>query len=122
MAEGFWEQAVETYLTLDCGLFLNPQYLIGEPKIWEACPDFLAISFPENMVWVVEVTKAPRPRLFNNMKIFETEYSPRIKEQLVRHKVIRDEGADEIWGIGQGLRMRFRVGCTQGSPAIQPGA
>ncbi len=25
-------------------------------------------------------------------------------------------------GGQQGLRMRFRVGCTQGSPAIQPGA
>ncbi len=29
----FWEEAVETYLAIDRGVFLNPQYLIGEPGV-----------------------------------------------------------------------------------------
>ncbi|MCR6733392.1 MAG: hypothetical protein NVV83_04560 [Afipia sp.] len=56
MAEGFWEQAVENYLKADRGMFLNGQYLIGEPNGWKAEPDFLAINFPNNEIWVVEVT------------------------------------------------------------------
>ena len=35
MAGDIWEQAVETYLCMDRGLFLNPQYLIGTPGVWE---------------------------------------------------------------------------------------
>ncbi len=100
MAEGFWEQAVETYLALDRGLFLNPQYLIGEPGIWEANPDFLAISFPENMVWMVEVTKTPGGGLFSKISAFESDYPWRIREQLARHRVIRDEGNSVNWNIG----------------------
>ncbi len=100
MAEGFWEQAVETYLALDRGLFLNPQYLIGEPGVWEANPDFLAINFPENMVWMVEVTKTPRVALFNKISGFEQDYSWRIREQLVRYKIIRDECNSHNWAIG----------------------
>jgi hypothetical protein len=56
MAENIREQAVETYLAIDRGLFLNPQYLIGTPGEWEANPDFLAICFPDKTVWMVEVT------------------------------------------------------------------
>jgi len=100
LAEGFWEQAVETYLALDRGLFLNPQYLIGEPGVWEAYPDFLAISFPENIVWMVEVTKTPSAGLFNKLSAFEKDYSWRIREQLVRHRIIRGEGDSINWTIG----------------------
>jgi len=100
LAEGLWEQAVETYLALDRGLFLNPQYLIGEPGVWEASPDFLAISFPENVAWMVEVTKTPNARLFNKISAFEQDYSWRIREQLVRHRVVRDDGEFINWTIG----------------------
>ena len=33
-----------------------------------------------------------------------------------------EEGNRRICALKQGLRMRFRIGCTQGSLAIQPGA
>jgi hypothetical protein len=100
LAEEMWEQAVEKYLALDRGLFLNPQYLIGEPGVWEANPDFLAISFPENMVWMVEVTKTPGPRLFGKVSSFEQDYSWRIREQLVGHKIIREAEGPSSWTIG----------------------
>ena len=100
MAEGFWEQAVETYLTLDRGLFLNPQYLIGESRVWEANPDFLAIRFPESEVWMVEVTKTPATKLFDKISAFEQQYSWRIREQLTRHKIIRADNISPDWKIG----------------------
>jgi hypothetical protein len=100
MAEGFWEQATETYLAIDRGLFLNPQYLIGTPGRWEANPDFLAINFPENIVWMVEVTKAPSKRLFGKIDQFEQEYVPRIKDQLLQHRVIRGENPWDEWVVG----------------------
>src|SRR5208337_815692 len=96
MAEGIWEQAVETYLAIDRGVFLNPQYLIGEPGVWEANPDFLALSFPDKTVWMVEVTKAPRHSLFQKISSFEVDYAPRIRDQLVRHTVIPSDGPWEI--------------------------
>ena len=93
-----YEEIVGSYLTIDRGLFLNGQYLVGEQGEWEAYPDFLAISFPENAVWVVEVTKTPGRGLINVINNFQQEYVPRIQDQLVRHRVIRDDIA--AWGIG----------------------
>jgi len=52
---------------LDRGLSLNPQYLVGEPGIWEGNPDFLAIQFPENLVWMVEVSKSPGDPLYRKI-------------------------------------------------------
>ena len=95
-----WEQAVEIYLAMDRGIFLNPQYLIGTPGVWEANPDFLALEFPERRAWMVEVTKAPRARLFDKIKAFEGEYVPRIREQLVTHKVVPSESTIDDWAIG----------------------
>ena len=95
-----WEQAVETYLAMDRGIFLNPQYLIGTPGEWEACPDFLALEFPERRAWMVEVTKAPRTTLFNKISGFEGEYVPRIRAQLVSHNVVPSESHVDDWAIG----------------------
>jgi hypothetical protein len=99
MAEGFWEQAVETYLAVDRGLFLNPQYLVGEEKGWQANPDFLAICFPDSLVWMVEVTKAPSSKLSWKIANFRSEFIPRIHDQMTRHRVIRDEPAVS-WSFG----------------------
>jgi hypothetical protein len=95
-----WEQAVETYLAMDRGLFLNPQYLIGTPGVWEANPDFLALEFPERRAWMVEVTKTPGLSLFNKIKEFEDKYVQRIKEQLEKHKVIPSESPGNECAIG----------------------
>ncbi|MBV9747420.1 MAG: hypothetical protein JO157_01275 [Acetobacteraceae bacterium] len=100
MAGDFWEQAVETYLALDRWLFLNPQYLIGTPGVWEANPDFLAVAFPDNTVWMVEVTKSPRGSLFGKIDSFEHEYVPKIKDQLREHRVIRGDEAWAEWAVG----------------------
>jgi hypothetical protein len=95
-----WEQAVEIYLAMDRGLFLNPQYLIGTPGVWEANPDFLALEFPDRRAWMVEVTKAPRLSLFNKIRAFEGDYVRRIKEQLEKHKVILSKSPADEWAIG----------------------
>ena len=55
-----WEQAVEIYLAMDRGLFLNPQYLIGTPMYGKPIQTFLLLEFPERRAWMIEVTKAPR--------------------------------------------------------------
>ncbi len=83
MAERMWEQAVETYLSINRGIFLNPQYLIGQPGVWEANPDFLALDFPAKTAWMVEVTISPTG-LYIKISNFEAEYAPRIREQLAR--------------------------------------
>ena len=49
---------------------------------------------------MVEVTKTPAARLFNKISTFEQDYSPRIREQLMRHKIIRGEGDSNNWNIG----------------------
>jgi hypothetical protein len=85
---------------MDRGLFLNPQYLIGTPGVWEANPDFLALEFPEGRVWMVEVTKGPRINLLNKIRTFESDYAPRIKEQLEKHKVVHSESHANEWAIG----------------------
>jgi hypothetical protein len=95
-----WEQAVETYLTMDRGVFVSPQYLIGKQGVWEANPDFLALQFPERRAWMVEVTKTPRPPLFNKIKAFEGDYVQRIKEQLETLKVLPSESPAAEWAIG----------------------
>src|SRR4051794_15123895 len=95
----FWEQAVANYLALDQGLFINPQYLVGVPGTWEAYADFLAIEFPENAVWMTEVTQRPGDSLFRKIKGFEADYLPRIKEQLISHRIIRDGNLEE-WSVG----------------------
>jgi len=96
MAENIWEQAVESYLAIDRGLFLNPQYLIGTPGEWEANPDFLAICFPDKIVWMVEVTTRA---VGLNHKIKEfADYAKRIRAQLVRHSVIPEHSED--WKLG----------------------
>lgn len=101
MAEGFWEQAVEVYLTLDRGLFLNSQYLVGEPNEWNSDIDFLALRFPESEVWMVEVTKAdPSNSLFPKITNFDEHYVPRIKGQLVEKEVIREQDPWTKWRIG----------------------
>ena len=100
MAGDFWEQAVETFLTIDRGLFLNPQYLVGEPEVWEANADFLAISFPDSIVWMVEVTKSPRGGLFSKIKAFENDYAPRIRHQLQQHRVVRGDDPWTEWTVG----------------------
>ncbi|GGF19198.1 hypothetical protein GCM10011611_26370 [Aliidongia dinghuensis] len=100
MAGDIWEMAVEEYLTMDRGLFLNPQYVIGTPGEWEASADFLALAFPERIAWMVEVTKAPRPALYSKIKGFESDYAPRIREGLARHKVVPAGGAPADWRIG----------------------
>jgi hypothetical protein len=98
MADDIWERAVETYLTIDRGLFLNPQYLIGAPNDWNACADLLAVEFCKRHAWMVEVTTAPGYRLFSKIKAFENEYVCRIRSQLERHKVITNETS--AWVIG----------------------
>ena len=97
MAENFWEQGVEIYLAIDRGVFISPQYLIGEPKGWKAYADFLALSFPDRTAWMVEVTTNPAKKLSDKVSQFEAEYSPRIRNQLVEHKVL---SADAGWQIG----------------------
>ncbi len=99
MAEGVWEQLVETYLAIDRGCFLNPQYIVEGPEKWRAEPDFLAVNFPDNEVWMVEVTKAPYG-LKGKISEFEKDYIPKIREQLIRHRVIRDIDADPKWTFG----------------------
>ena len=93
------EQIVETYLTINRGTFVSPQYLVGEPKVWESNPDFVAISFSENIAWMVEVTRTPNRGLYDKITQFNEQYIPRIRKQLESHKVIRDW--DEAhWNIG----------------------
>lgn len=100
MAGDIWEQAVENYLATDRGLFLNPQYLVGKPGEWEAVPDFLAVAFPDSAVWMVEVTKAPKGRLFGKFDAFEKDYVPRIKEQMQTHLVVRGDDPWSQWTVG----------------------
>jgi len=97
MAGDIWEQAVETYLAIDRGLFLNPEYLVGTPGEWEGYPDFLAICFPEKTAWMVEVTRAAKG-LSRKISEFSKDYSSRIQEQLVRHQVIPPGDTD--WKCG----------------------
>ncbi|MGO9430784.1 hypothetical protein [Rhodoblastus sp.] len=99
MAGDIWEQAVETFLAMDRGMFVNPQYLIGTPNVWEANPDFMALAFPEKTAWMVEVTKRPRASLFDKIRDFEKDYAPRIRHQLQSMDVIR-ESVSEEWKIG----------------------
>ena len=99
MAGDIWEQAVETYLALDRGMFLNPEYLVGTPNLWESYADFLALDFPNRRVWMVEVTKAPRTGLFAKINAFNEEYAPKIREQLQRLNVISGDDPDG-WTIG----------------------
>jgi hypothetical protein len=96
--ERLWELAVETYLAHDRGLFLNPQYWVGEPGVWDAYPDFVAINFPDSIAWMVEVTTSPRESLFAKIRQFENKYVPRIKEQLLKYRVIRTN--EPGWTIG----------------------
>jgi hypothetical protein len=93
------EQLVETYLTINRGTFVSPQYLVGKPNVWESHLDFLAISFSENIVWMVEVTSSPSSKLYDKINTFNTEYKPRIQGQLEEHKVVRDWG-NAGWDIG----------------------
>jgi hypothetical protein len=95
-----WEDAVETYLAMDRGLLLNPQYLIKDDNNWEACPDFLAIEFHKDTAWMVEVTKSPRKVLFEKISDFKKDYVPRILSQLKTHKIIRDSDNLSDWKIG----------------------
>ncbi len=85
-----------TYLTWDRGLFVNPQYQIGEQKVWEASADFLALDFGTGEAWMVEVTRAPA-RLGNKIAQFEAEYAPRIEQQLIDHNVTCSQGK---WKVG----------------------
>jgi hypothetical protein len=98
VAEGVYEQLVETYLCLDRSLFVNSQYLVGEHKIWEAYPDFLAIDFLKSQIWMVEVSKAPQGKMFEKIRHFETDYVHRIARQLAVHRVIRDDLSE--WQVG----------------------
>ncbi len=100
MAGDIWEQAVETYLATDRGLFLNPQYLIGTPGVWEANPDFLAIAFPDRAIWMVEVTKSPRGGLYGKIEAFEGEYAPKIRDQMQLHRVVHEENPWAEWSVG----------------------
>ena len=97
MSEHIWQQAVETYLAIDRGLFLNPQYLIGMPGEWEAYPDFVAICFPDKIVWMVEVTTMA-VGLNHQIAKFSLEYKCRIRAQLIRHLVISERS--EHWKFG----------------------
>ncbi len=96
----FWELAVETYLAMDRSLFLNPQYVIGEPGRWEASADFLALDFQDNRAWMIEVTKAPGKGLLKKIVDFEVEYEKRIRSQLTEDKVINREKDASEWKIG----------------------
>lgn len=95
-----YEQAVQIYLAMDRGIFLNPQYLIGVPGQWEANPDFLALEFPQKRAWMVEVTKAPRTGLFDKIAHFQQQYVPRIKGQLIDRGVATEEEFCRTWKIG----------------------
>jgi hypothetical protein len=97
MAENVYEQLVETYLAMDTGLFLNPQYSVCDSK-WEACVDFLAICFREKTAWMVEVTRG-YGRLNSKIAEFGRDYEPRIRAQLISDKVIFKGVADD-WKIG----------------------
>lgn len=97
MANDFWEQAVETFLTIDRGLFVNPQYVIGKPGSWEASADFLALEFPASQAWMVEVTRSPGPGLKAKVVSFANDYEHRIRSQLERHLV---KPSAEEWDIG----------------------
>jgi hypothetical protein len=85
---------------MDRGMFLNPQYLVGEPSVWTANPDFLALEFPERRAWMVEVSKYPQASLFNKIKMFKEEYVHRIRAQLENHKVLQRESSADDWSIG----------------------
>jgi hypothetical protein len=97
MAGDIWEQATETCLAMDRGLFLNPEYLIGDPKSWESYADFLAIVFRDKTAWMVEVTKRATG-LRDKIAKFSAEYENRIREQLKRDQVISESPKD--WKIG----------------------
>ena len=91
-----WEQIVETYLASNRGMFLNPQYLVGE-KGNGVVSRLLALDFPAKEAWMVEVTKTPREKLLGKIDQFTADLLPRIRDQLVRNEVIL---ADAHWGIG----------------------
>lgn len=93
----FWEQAVQIYLTIDRGLFLNSQYVVGEPKVWEGSVDFLALEFRYNTAWMVEVTTSPGAGLKSKLLNFEKEYEWRIRSQLASHDIVSKSGG---WHIG----------------------
>ncbi len=92
-----FELGVQQYIARDRGVFLAPQYLVGKRGKWEACPDFLAINFPDAKIWMVEVTKAPASKIRAKRAEFHEQYVPKIKEQLEGHRVI---GADRNWRFG----------------------
>ena len=92
-----FELAVQLYIARDRGYFLSPQYLVGERSVWEACPDFLAINFPNAEVWMVEVTKAPGHKIHSKLTTFKDELQPRIERQLRSHLVISE---DRNWTFG----------------------
>jgi hypothetical protein len=96
----FWELGVETYLAMDRSLFLNPQYVIGEPGKWEASADFLGLDFRDNRAWMIEVTKAPGKGLLKKFSDFKAEYETRIRSQLTEDKVIDREKDASEWRIG----------------------
>jgi hypothetical protein len=115
MSENIWEQALERYLAMDRGLFLNPQYLIGTPGEWEANPDFLAICFRDKTVWMVEVT-ARAVGLNHKIEQF-AEYANRIWAQLIGHCVISEHCEDWQFGFWafvperncKAVRARFKL-------------
>lgn len=111
MAGDIWEQAVEIYLALDRGLFLNPEYLVGTPGEWEGYPDFVAICFPEKTAWMVEVTRAARG-LGRKISEFSKDYSTRIREQLIRHQVIPPHDADWKFGFWAFVPSRIAKMCV----------
>jgi hypothetical protein len=96
MYDAIWEIAAMTYLTWDRGLFLNPQYQVGEPGVWISDADFLALDFRAGEAWMVEVTRDPSG-LRDKIAQFEAEYAPRIERQLRDHEVVCSRGA---WNIG----------------------
>ncbi|MGO9848866.1 MAG: hypothetical protein ACLPKT_20380 [Methylocella sp.] len=97
MAGDIWEQAVETYLAMDRWLFLNPEYFIGEPKVWESYADFLAICVPDKTAWMVEVTKRAAG-LRDKIEKFSKDYEGRIRKQLITAQIIPE--GDTGWKIG----------------------
>jgi hypothetical protein len=99
MSEDFWEQVVENYLTLDRGVFVNPQYMIGDCK-WDAHPDLVAINFRDSEIWMIEVTIGDARGLIEKAVQFDREYIPRLQAQFLEHQIITDESAWKTWRIG----------------------
>lgn len=91
-----WELLVQDYLCVSRNVFVHPQYLVGGPRLWSACHDFLAIDHRRREIWAVEVSTSGRS-FADKIAQFETEYKPRLRDQLERSGIWH---AGSAWQLG----------------------